>query len=819
MFKKLTLIVGIVLLVSTVLYAKTDKIGLVINKDLYPLIKSSIDTYIADLKAIEGIEVPFIETSFGADRNKYKELWDAIKSAYETYQIDGVTFIGDLPVVDCGSGDFNPDPQCDLYYMDMDDNAFSGSGPEFSSYSGSGPEIWMSRIMSSYFESPLGMSEDEIVNAYFSTVAERMHGGLVDPDSSYCIIGDDNSWSGIDNEMEDAFYYPNVEVYLASQGQNNDNIWKRELEEGHEYFFVFNHSNYNVHQMSGSATIQELYDLDCKVHFGNMYACLNSRYDYANMVAAYALLDDGLNFTGSGKSGSIMPGHFHTYTEPMNDPENLLGDAWKIWWQNDGIKTMSWTSAMVMEGIGTLRLRPYPAGNFLTVATPVAGEELVAGSTVDITWVSNFDEKVSLYLVKGTSVASTIAENVDNNGKYTWTIPEDTEAGSDYKIQMTSDTITSESGVFTIKKKPSIVVETNSLTVALLPSSTTEKKLKISNEGEGALKYSVSLAGGAGKLLVNEIFTPHDAFADGIELWNRGTEMDLKGYKVVWKDNQQTSGEYTFTESFSLAEGATIVIADESVSGNCVTVGNLAWSNQDNSLTELSVAVYDPDGNCVDYMKTAGSSDTPPAGQWDGDGVTTGAERLYRNKNEDSNSSADWSSADGEQSINAINDGQTMDGVGQYWLAYTPKEGTVDALGNIELGLTFNSKGLENGDYYDTLMITHDDPSNESPYLVFCKLTVGPTSIETGVKNIATADITRVGNRIYYQIPSNLGKKKVSIKLYNLQGKLIRTLAEGKINAGYYMVNMNALPVSTGIYLCKMKAGDFNKTVKIPFAR
>jgi len=41
-----------------------------------------------------------------------------------------------------------------------------------------------------------------------------------------------------------------------------------------------------------------------------MFACLNSRLDYANMVAAYGLLNKGLLCYGAGKSGSIKPGHF-----------------------------------------------------------------------------------------------------------------------------------------------------------------------------------------------------------------------------------------------------------------------------------------------------------------------------------------------------------------------------------------------------------------------------------------------------------------------------------------------------------------------------
>jgi len=56
-------------------------------------------------------------------------------------------------------------------------------------------------------------------------------------------------------------------------------------------------------------------------------------------------------------------------------------------------------------------------------------------------------------------------------------------------------------------------------------------------------------------------------------------------------------------------------------------------------------------------------------------------------------------------------------------------------------------------------------------------------------------------------------KSKVSIKVYNLMGKLIRTLVDSEQSAGYYSVEWNALnsvgsKVSTGLYIYRMKTNE-----------
>lgn len=422
---RLKIVLLVVLLGALTLSAQTTKsIGFVVNKDLYPLIKTSLDRYTEDLRKIQQIEVVWVNNSYDATRNQYEQLRGDIKKAYTEKKIDGVIFIGDLPVVDYIHGDetHNFTPQCDLYWMDMDDGTFTGGNKpaEFKRYNGNGPEIWMSRITTSYFESRemVNRSEDEIVNAYFDRVHERMYGGLVDETPSYFIMGAKNHWGTLENENKDDFYYPSVEVYSGSQ--NTKNTWLKGLNDGHEYFFVYNHSNYNMHQCSPAARINDLISSEGDIRFGNMFACLNSRLDYPNMVAAYGLLNKGLLCVGSGKSGSMIMGTFGAYNKPLNDGA-LFGEAWVKWWKEKGIGNMSWHSAMVMEGVGTLKLRPYDVvgTNPVAQARPAINIKVEQSFGNTLVYIPvNSSAKVVVTNLLGREVASF------NTSKATWyTVP------------------------------------------------------------------------------------------------------------------------------------------------------------------------------------------------------------------------------------------------------------------------------------------------------------------------------------------------------------------------------------------------------------
>ena len=79
---------------------------------------------------------------------------------------------------------------------------------------------------------------------------------------------------------------------------------------------------------------------------------------------------------------------------------------------------------------------------------------------------------------------------------------------------------------------------------------------------------------------------------------------------------------------------------------------------------------------------------------------------------------------------------------------------------------------------------------------------------------------------IRYQIPA-IGDQitsNVNLSLYNVLGKMVRTLVDGKQSPGYYKViwdgrDKNGNPVASGIYFCRLKVGEFTKARRMVLIR
>ena len=55
----------------------------------------------------------------------------------------------------------------------------------------------------------------------------------------------------------------------------------------------------------------------------------------------------------------------------------------------------------------------------------------------------------------------------------------------------------------------------------------------------------------------------------------------------------------------------------------------------------------------------------------------------------------------------------------------------------------------------------------------------------------------------------------VSIEVYNLHGRLVETLADYHMEAGYHSIVWNANSYASGVYFVNMIAGDYVKTQKL----
>jgi len=59
---------------------------------------------------------------------------------------------------------------------------------------------------------------------------------------------------------------------------------------------------------------------------------------------------------------------------------------------------------------------------------------------------------------------------------------------------------------------------------------------------------------------------------------------------------------------------------------------------------------------------------------------------------------------------------------------------------------------------------------------------------------------------IEYQLPK---ASKVELSVYNINGQLVKTIVNEYHNAGHYSVIWNAGGVASGLYLYRIKAGEF----------
>jgi hypothetical protein len=65
---------------------------------------------------------------------------------------------------------------------------------------------------------------------------------------------------------------------------------------------------------------------------------------------------------------------------------------------------------------------------------------------------------------------------------------------------------------------------------------------------------------------------------------------------------------------------------------------------------------------------------------------------------------------------------------------------------------------------------------------------------------------------IVYGIPKAL---PVSLKVYDIAGGVVNTLAHGKKNPGYYKVRWDARDTPDGVYFLRLDAGDLTTTEKL----
>ncbi len=133
--------------------------------------------------------------------------------------------------------------------------------------------------------------------------------------------------------------------------------------------------------------------------------------------------------------------------------------------------------------------------------------------------------------------------------------------------------------------------------------------------------------------------------------------------------------------------------------------------------------------------------------------------------------------------------------------------------------------------FFTTLFEDITDGANTKAELMYRILNWLSTGVEGGPTAEAKPTVFSLANnypnpvRSYTTIKFGLPKESdVRIEVYNIAGQKVKTLANGKLNAGYHQVtwrgqNDNGQKVSAGVYLVRMVTPEFTDTRKMTVLR
>ena len=69
---------------------------------------------------------------------------------------------------------------------------------------------------------------------------------------------------------------------------------------------------------------------------------------------------------------------------------------------------------------------------------------------------------------------------------------------------------------------------------------------------------------------------------------------------------------------------------------------------------------------------------------------------------------------------------------------------------------------------------------------------------------------------IVFYLPQN---EYVTLKVYDITGRVIETLIEGEVPAGEHRLQWSAEGLASGVYLCRMETKDFSETIKMLYQK
>jgi len=158
------------------------------------------------------------------------------------------------------------------------------------------------------------------------------------------------------------------------------------------------------------------------------------------------------------------------------------------------------------------------------------------------------------------------------------------------------------------------------------------------------------------------------------------------------------------------------------------------------------------------------------------------------------------------------------------WLRAGPINGVISPAGNREIAVVIDAQSLPIGAYQGDVKITTNDPINSKivlPVKVEVKEVIGinPENllpIEFALEQNFPNPFNPV-TTLSYALPKTTS---LTLIIYNLIGQEVMRWEERDVSPGFYSklwngTNKAGIPVSTGIYVYRLQAGDFVQTRKM----
>lgn len=337
-------------------YTTTDtRQDSLINILLYaPLYEGTIDTlniYITDLEN-EGYTVQ-LDTMRGSNPDSVR----AHLSSLLPYHLIGAVFIGNIPFAwyEYSSVEGREEFPIDLYLMDLDgtwiDNDSNGL---FDDHTGDKePEIWTGRI---YASSMTWGNEINLVNNYLSKIHKYRTGGYNIPQKALAYV-DDDWWSYGDCDLD--LLYDTVDV-VRDYNTTIASDFRMRLNDQYEWVQICSHSSpwgntfKNSSGYAGTVFNFELWYANPEFLFLNLFQCSGTRFfeeNYSGGVYIFGPINT-LFAVGSAKVGSML--YFDDFYGPLAGGIST-GEAFKQWFSQWGITSVSWFYGMIICGDPTLK--------------------------------------------------------------------------------------------------------------------------------------------------------------------------------------------------------------------------------------------------------------------------------------------------------------------------------------------------------------------------------------------------------------------------------------------------------------------------------